>query len=617
MAQERTIPMNLNAGLLSPIDREFAVLALESRLAPTDVRAFMQTLQGQRSQRRSVERIVTEAERAGERRLGRPQIRLPDKDLTTFLVDFAGLELLSHRELRRLLALTASPSERDILHEFPSNSRGRSGVQSIARAIAARKWHPGKAWPLHFARVLGFPAAFAGLPGSPSEPDTTEVEPFRPLPPLEPFQDELLAQVRDVLMASSGSNRGILTLPTGAGKTRTAVEAILGLRQSATRRSTVLWVAQSEELCEQAVQAFREVWIDYGHRKDAPRDSLLISRLWGAGRKVPATADVVVASVQKLHAIWRGEDDDSRRDDLASLVRELGAVVVDEAHRMLAPSYSDVLEFAGIDLARDRTSFIPLLGLTATPFRGVADETRNLAARFHGKLVRPASLGGDPVGMLRAQGVLSHPDHEVLRYDGRAIVLDQNPAYTAYFERFGDFHPGVLEDLGEESVRNRLILERLCQLPADWPVLFFGCSVEQATAISVMLRRRGRSAATVTADTRAATRRALVEEFRAGNVSVLCNFGCLTTGFDAPRVRALVIARPTTSAVLYEQMIGRGMRGPRFGGTDRCLVIDVEDNIQFGGQMAFTRYAEYWMPELPKDSAVQDAPVALHSPDPS
>ncbi len=406
--EQKRVPMNLNAGLLSPIDREFAVLALGSRLAPSDVRAFMKTLHGQRSQRHSVERIVTEAERAGERRLGRPQIRLPDKDLPTFLVDFAGLELLSHRELRRLLALTASPAERDILHEFPSNSRGRSGVQSIAKAIAARKWHPGKAWPLHFARVLGFPAAFAGLPGSPSEPDTVEVEPFRPLPPLEPFQDELLTQVRDVLTASSGSNRGILTLPTGAGKT-----CARQWRQSwAYTRAPhgdlpFFGSPRARRLCEQAVQAFREVWIDYGHRKDAPRDILLISRLWGAGRKVPAMADVVVASVQKLHAIWRGEDDDSRRDDLACLVRELGAVVVDEAHRMLAPSYSDVLEFVGIDLARDRTSFIPLLGLTATPFRGVADETRNLAVRFHGKLVRPASLGDDPVGMLRRGGVVS------------------------------------------------------------------------------------------------------------------------------------------------------------------------------------------------------------------
>jgi hypothetical protein len=51
------------------------------------------------------------------------------------------------------------------------------------------------------------------------------------------------------------------------------------------------------------------------------------------------------------------------------------------------------------------------------------------------------------------------------------------------------------------------------------------------------------------------------------------------------------------------------MRGPRFGGTDRCLVIDVADNIQFGGQMAYKRYAEYWIPASAFDVAVQGSPV--------
>jgi superfamily II DNA or RNA helicase len=98
----------------------------------------------------------------------------------------------------------------------------------------------------------------------------------------------------------------------------------------------------------------------------------------------------------------------------------------------------------------------------------------------------------------------------------------------------------------------------------------------------------------ISGETRSATRRYLIEEFRGGKISVLCNYGVLTTGFDAPRVRALVIARPTASAVLYEQMIGRGMRGPTFGGTEECLVVDVADNIHFGGQLAFARYEEHW-----------------------
>ena len=100
-----------------------------------------------------------------------------------------------------------------------------------------------------------------------------------------------------------------------------------------------------------------------------------------------------------------------------------------------------------------------------------------------------------------------------------------------------------------------------------------------ARAHRVMLRSDGLSAACVTGTTRPAVRRRIIEEFRAGRISVLCNHGVLTTGFDAPRVKSLVIARPTTSPVLYEQMVGRGMRGTKFGGTATCEIHDVVDNL--------------------------------------
>jgi superfamily II DNA or RNA helicase len=57
----------------------------------------------------------------------------------------------------------------------------------------------------------------------------------------------------------------------------------------------------------------------------------------------------------------------------------------------------------------------------------------------------------------------------------------------------------------------------------------------------------------------------------------LCNFGVLTTGFDAPKTSAVIIARPTTSIVLYSQMIGRALRGVRVGGTAKAIVSTVVD----------------------------------------
>ena len=77
---------------------------------------------------------------------------------------------------------------------------------------------------------------------------------------------------------------------------------------------------------------------------------------------------------------------------------------------------------------------------------------------------------------------------------------------------------------------------------------------------------------------------------------MLVNYGVLTTGFDAPNTNAVVITRPTTSLVLYSQMIGRGIRGPKMGGTKECIIVDIEDNIINlpSEQTAFNYFNSHW-----------------------
>lgn len=55
---------------------------------------------------------------------------------------------------------------------------------------------------------------------------------------------------------------------------------------------------------------------------------------------------------------------------------------------------------------------------------------------------------------------------------------------------------------------------------------------------------------------------------------VMINVGMLTTGFDDPRIKSIILARLTFSTNLYFQMLGRGLRGPAIGGTDSCVYID-------------------------------------------
>ena len=74
----------------------------------------------------------------------------------------------------------------------------------------------------------------------------------------------------------------------------------------------------------------------------------------------------------------------------------------------------------------------------------------------------------------------------------------------------------------------------------------------------------------------------------------MINYGILTTGFDDPKIDTVFITRPTSSGVLYHQMIGRGLRGVKNGGNNdgRCTIMDVKDNfIEFSG-LDIIRYDE-------------------------
>jgi len=111
-----------------------------------------------------------------------------------------------------------------------------------------------------------------------------------------------------------------------------------------------------------------------------------------------------------------------------------------------------------------------------------------------------------------------------------------------------------------------------------------------------MLNLKGVSSASVTSDMNKLTRFRAIESFKRGKCSVLVNYGILTTGFDAPNIDALFITRPTSSIILYSQMLGRGLRGPKVGGNENCILYDVVDNISgYGDQEDIYEYFDgYW-----------------------
>ena len=157
--------------------------------------------------------------------------------------------------------------------------------------------------------------------------------------------------------------------------------------------------------------------------------------------------------------------------------------------------------------------------------------------------------------------------------------------------------PRSVEDrIAGSAERTRRIIRAYREfIDPDWPTLVFATSVQHSQILAALLARSGVRARAVSANTEASVRQRVVEEFRAGEISVLVNYGIFREGFDAPKTRAIVVARPVYSPNLYFQMIGRGLRGTKNGGNDRCLILNVRDNIEnFERKLAFSELDWLW-----------------------
>ena len=390
------------------------------------------------------------------------------------------------------------------------------------------------------------------------------------LPPLHDFQESIDQSVENLLRQGHGRRRAVISLPTGGGKTRVAVQsAVAHVLTHQERQPSVLWVAQGEELCEQAVQCFTDVWSAMG----TPGQPLTIIRFWGGYTQELQMSDdgptVIVATIDTLRSRMEQPD--------ATDLLKVGLVIVDECHAAIAKSYTKLWNFLGLQTGRQAVmeTEIPVLGLSATPWRGRDDgESRRLASRFDNRW-----LPSDQENLhntLRDRGVLCPITYSNLDYDKTVeLSVDQRE----HMDRFNTVPTSVLETLATDDDRNQLIVDAVIQTQAK-SVLLFANSVDHAHTLSIMLALRGQRAAAISSDTDASARRYFIKEFGEGRIRVLCNYGVLTTGFDAPKTDLIVISRPVMSPVLYMQMVGRGMRGPKNGGTDQCEVITVKDNLR-------------------------------------
>ncbi|WP_150306590.1 DEAD/DEAH box helicase [Planctomonas psychrotolerans] len=470
-------------------------------------------------------------------------------------------------------------------------------LKHLRTALDERGLQPPKEWAgrrvtRHWVDSLGFPPEWAGFASS-SRPAVEIIDGPAVLGELHVYQEFVTERIT-ALLRNIGPDRGMVSLPTGAGKTRVTVQALVdGVRNGDISTDVpLLWIAQTDELCEQAAETWTYVW-----RAIGPQAPMRLGRLWANNEvpEEPGAFQLIIATIQKLGSIVDRDASDYE------WLRAPSVVVIDEAHTSIASSYTSVLEWLGRHTrGRVKDERLPLIGLTATPFRGVDsdEETKRLVARYDSnRLDRGAFIREDPYEELQEMGVLANVRQRIL--DGVDVQLSAGDVDE--IERLGRIPVGVAEELGANELRTLRVVDTIADLPDDWSILAFAPSVENSRVLAALLSHRGIPAVSISSDTDPAARRHYIDEFKAGRIRVLTNFGVLSQGFDAPKVQAVVLARPTFSPNAYQQMVGRGLRGPKNGGSNEVLIVNVRDNFsKFGDKLAFNQFEYLWNPREPR-----------------
>jgi superfamily II DNA or RNA helicase len=394
-------------------------------------------------------------------------------------------------------------------------------------------------------------------------------------------QRTALAKLSKWYKANRQPSGGILVLPTGAGKTYTAMRFLA--ENPLSDGYKVLWLVHKGDLVD---QAFKEVEHHTGRiseSRDKSMDQLNARMVSGSTTHdgvgdIKPSDDVIVATLQTMNNAKKKENPKFMKW-LDSTDGKL-FVIHDEAHHAPAPTFRKLLLWL-----RDELSDSRLLGLTATPT--YTDERKRgwLSKVYPQGVVTPAEAE-----KLRAEGILSIPIYEESDTDYE-VEIDEREA-TKLKTQFGDLPPRIIDKMSESKRRNQLIADKYANERDKYgKTIMFVDRWFQCEMLEAMLRKHGVRAGSIYSrsggNARTAEERNLrnpkhneemLQKFRDGELDVLLNVRMLTEGTDVPDVQSVFLTRQTTSMIQMTQMIGRGLRGPKIGGTkDTYLVFFIDE----------------------------------------
>ena len=333
-----------------------------------------------------------------------------------------------------------------------------------------------------------------------------------------------------------------VVIPTGGGKSAMIAWQIMKWKTDAPQVRIVI-LAHRKELIEQNAKELQAM---------CPGFQVGIFSA-GLGRR-DYDADILFASIDSVF---------KKSGEFAPF----DVAMVDEAHRIPVKGEGKYRTF--LQGCRQNNPRLVVIGWTATPYR---------------------------MGI----GSICHADHLLheICYEASITALIRDGYLCRLRSKIGVHQPNlenVIKTAGEYStsalakrtnidkVVNEAVGEAIRIMDAEERrhAVFFCVNVEHCEMVSAALWRHGISAPSVTNKTKAKTREKVADDFKAGKYRAICNVNVYTEGFNATVVDCIVLLRPTLSAGLFSQMVGRGLR--LHVGKQDCLVLDFAGCIEEHG----------------------------------
>lgn len=340
-----------------------------------------------------------------------------------------------------------------------------------------------------------------------------------------PFQRRMLEQLS--LCRSNGQHKNLVVSATGTGKTILSAFDYRALRRQLPG-SRLLFVAHRQEILEQSLATFRHVLRDP-----------TFGELWVGGRR-PKTFNHVFASIQSLSV---------SSHDLSAL-EQFDVVIVDEFHHAAAKTYRTLL---------DAIKPTELLGLTATPERTDGESVLHwFDERIAVELRLWDAIEQQRLAPFIYYGLDDDSDLSAIPRRGREYELESlGLAYQADARWIAN----VLRE-------TRRLIPDLQTMTG----LGFCASISHAEYTARSFSNAGIPSVSISGQTSAEERKRQLTKLASGELRMVFSVDVLSEGIDLPEVNTILLLRPTESATVFLQQLGRGLRKSET--KDACLVLD-------------------------------------------